>query len=95
MSWWFAAVTRGLAAVRRRRPAAIFSTYPIATAHLIALTLARLTRLPWIADFRDPMIDDDYPEVPAERIVRGWIERQTIARCARAVFTTPGARRGP
>ncbi|WP_276678948.1 hypothetical protein [Nitrosomonas europaea] len=39
----------------------IWSTYPIATAHLIGLTLQRLTGIPWMADFRDPMVQPDYP----------------------------------
>src|SRR6185295_18814484 len=43
VSWWPAAVARGLSLIRRHRPKVIWSTYPIATAHLIGLTLHRLT----------------------------------------------------
>src|SRR5260221_627340 len=31
ITWWFGAVLRGLAMIRRHRPVAIWSTYPIAT----------------------------------------------------------------
>jgi hypothetical protein len=62
VSWWLGAVPKGLAMIRKYRPQAIWSTYPIATAHKIACTLQRLTGLPWIADFRDPMAQDGYPE---------------------------------
>lgn len=43
VSWWFGAVVSGLRLIRRYRPEIIWSTYPIATAHLIALCLHRIT----------------------------------------------------
>jgi hypothetical protein len=95
-SWWPGAVAAGLRLLRRHRPQVIWSTYPIATAHLVGLTLHRLTGIPWIADFRDPMTDTDpltgiaYPLDPAIRRVNGWIDRLTVRNCLRAVFTTPG-----
>jgi glycosyltransferase involved in cell wall biosynthesis len=90
-SWWLGAVPVGLRLLRRYRPAIIWSTYPIATAHLIGLTLHRLTGVPWIADFRDSMTEDDYPLEPTRRRVCRWLERLTVNHCTRAVFTTPGA----
>lgn len=90
-AWLLGAVPAGWRMVRRYRPQLIWSTYPIATAHLIALVLHRLTGLPWVADLRDPMTDDGYPSDPLTRRVSGWIEAQTIARCSAAVCTTPGA----
>jgi len=89
-SWLLGAVPAGLRLVRQYRPDAIWSTYPIATAHLIGLTLQRLTGLPWIADFRDSMTEEAYPGDPMTRQVFRWIERRTVKHCRRAVFTTPG-----
>ncbi|GAB3433965.1 glycosyltransferase [Massilia solisilvae] len=89
--WWFAAVPAGLAMIRRHRPQVIWSTFPIATAHLIGLSLHRLTGLPWIADFRDPMLQSAYPSYALQRKAYAWIERQTIRRCHKAVFTTHSA----
>ena len=91
VSWWLGAVPAGLRLVRRQRPAVLWSTYPIATAHLIALTLQRLTGLPWVADMRDPMYDDGYPSGRLPRTVAAWIERKVVAHCSRLVCTTPGA----
>lgn len=93
VSWLLGAVPAGLRLVRVHRPAAIWSTYPIATAHLAGLALRKLTGLPWIADLRDPMTDDAYPPDPLTRRVYRWIERQTVEQCAVAVCTTPGALR--
>lgn len=91
VSWLLGAVPAGLRLVRVHRPAAIWSTYPIATAHLAGLALRKLTGLPWIADLRDPMTDDGYPPDPLTRRVYRWIERKTVEHCAVAVCTTPGA----
>lgn len=93
ISWWLGGVPAGLRLIRRHRPAVIWSTYPIATAHLIALTLHQLTSIPWVADFRDPMIDGDYPSHHRTRRIHRWIEDFAAARAARVVFTTPSARR--
>ncbi len=91
MSWRFAAVRCGLAMVRRYRPDVIWSTYPIATAHTIGSELARRTGLPWIADFRDPMAQDGYPEDAATWRSFEAIERDAVANAASCTFTTPGA----
>ncbi|MHB0989859.1 MAG: glycosyltransferase [Burkholderiales bacterium] len=92
-SWWLGAVPAGLRIIRKYRPDVIWSTYPIATAHLIGLTLNRLTGIPWVADFRDPMADEDVPMKGIQRRIHEWIERNTIKYCTHAVVTTPGALR--
>ena len=92
ISWYLSAVPAGLAMIRKYRPDVIWSTFPIPTAHLIGLTLHRLSGLPWVADIRDPMLQASFPSTKLQRSVYGWIERKTITACAKAVFTTPGAR---
>lgn len=93
VSWWFGAMPAGLSMIRRYKPQVLWSTFPVATAHLIALGLHRLTGLPWIADFRDPMLQPSHPTSKRLRAIYGWIERQTITRCRFAVFTTHSALR--
>ena len=90
ITWWLGAVPTGLRLIRTHRPAVIWSTYPIPTAHLIALTLHRLTGAPWVADFRDPMMDVD--DV-SERRRHAWVERLVVRHATRLVFTTESARR--
>jgi glycosyltransferase involved in cell wall biosynthesis len=91
VSWRWSAVSAGLRLIRRYRPQVIWSTYPIATAHLIASELNRRTGLPWVADFRDPMAQDGYPA--DHKTWRSFkdIEERAAARAARLVFVTPGA----
>lgn len=90
-SWLIGALPAGLWLLRRHRPRVIWSTSPIPTAHLIGYVLHRLSGLPWIADLRDPLTDDEYPEHPLTRRCCLWIERLTLRRCTLAVCTTPGA----
>lgn len=91
ITWAFGAIPAGLRLVRRHRPQAIWSTYPIATAHLIGGWLARLSGIPWIADFRDPMAQDGYPPDPATWRAFERIERNAVAHAAASVFVTRGA----
>ncbi|MEW6318673.1 MAG: glycosyltransferase, partial [Pseudomonadota bacterium] len=91
ISWWGHGVLAGLKLIRRHKPSVLWSTFPIATAHLIALTLHRLTGLPWIADFRDPMLQPAHPASQRQRRIYGWLEKQTLQRCRFAVFTTENA----
>jgi glycosyltransferase involved in cell wall biosynthesis len=91
VSWRFDAVRQGMQMIREFSPQVIWSTYPIATAHIIGAELQRKSGLPWVADFRDPMAQDGYP---ADK--RTWqsyklIEERALQRAALSVFTTPSA----
>lgn len=90
-TWWLGAVPKGLRLIKRLRPAAIWSTFPIPTAHRIGLSLRRLSGLPWVADFRDVMTEEGYPTSPRMRSAWRSLESRVVRDCTRAVFTTPGA----
>lgn len=92
-SWLLGAVPTGLKLIRETRPEAIWSTYPIPTAHLIGYWLSRLSGLPWVADFRDPMAHDGYPADPVLWESFAAVERKVFAQATRFTFTTPGAAR--
>ncbi|NII11159.1 glycosyltransferase family 4 protein [Oleiagrimonas sp. C23AA] len=92
-SWWPAAVWSGLRLIRRHRPQAIWSTFPIMTSHCVAYALHRLSGLPWVADFRDPVSSSTAGKhAQAVRSQERW-ERRVLGHAARSVFTTPGAMR--
>lgn len=93
VSWMLGAVPKALNVVRQERPQALWSTYPIASAHLVAGWVHRLTGLPWVADFRDPMAQEGYPADPATWRAFHRIESNAVAQAAYTVFTTPGAAR--
>jgi glycosyltransferase involved in cell wall biosynthesis len=84
-------VAKALKIIRSHRVDAVWSTFPIATAHAIALAVSQRTRLPWIAEFRDPMWQGDYP--PEARVNRAWLqlENEIFAQAQHVVVTTPSA----
>ncbi|MCP5209250.1 MAG: glycosyltransferase [Hahellaceae bacterium] len=98
ITWLFGAVPSGVKLVKAYKPKCIWSTYPIATAHLIGYCLKKLTKLPWVADFRDPMVEQNpltkewTPKDRAVRRSRLWIERKTIENASRVIFCTEGAK---
>jgi glycosyltransferase involved in cell wall biosynthesis len=93
MTWKFGAIPAGMRLIRRHQPRAIWSTYPIATAHVVAEELSRRSGLPWIADFRDPMAQPGYPADPQTWESFDRIERRAVDQARFSVFTTPGAAR--
>lgn len=90
-TWRYSAGRAALRLVARNRVDAIWSTFPVATAHAIGLDVARRTGLPWIADFRDPMWQGDYP--PDPRANRAWkrLESEVVTRASGTVLVSPGA----
>jgi len=58
ITWAPAAIIKGLRLLRGEPVDLIYSTSPPASGHLIALMLAQLTGLPWVADFRDSWVYD-------------------------------------
>ncbi len=87
VSWWPFAVRLGSKLIRRYRPDAIWSTFPINTANLVAMSLAKRHSIPWIADLRDPISLDGYPpEKNRHRIVTHF-ERKAMERADHVVFT--------
>jgi hypothetical protein len=92
-TWRFGAIAAGLRLIRRHQPDALWSTFPIATAHLIGGSLRRYSTLPWVADFRDPMVQDDYPPDPKTRDCWQAIEVEAVRRASACVFCTAGAAR--
>ncbi|MES1936612.1 glycosyltransferase [Salinisphaera hydrothermalis] len=89
-AWLPGAIASGLAAIRRHDIQVIWSTYPIATSHLVAAVLARLSGRPWVAEFRDPMMLDG---APAQRRVLAAIERRVMRQADHLIFATDGSAR--
>lgn len=91
MTWQFDAVRLGMNLIRAYRPQVIWSTYPIATAHLIGAKLQARSGLPWIADFRDPMAQEGYPSDPLVWESFHRIETRAFEQARICAFTTPSA----
>ncbi len=90
-SWHIDGVRRGMAMIRKNNYQVIWSTYPIATAHRIGMTLAAKSGLPWIADCRDSMSEEGYPREAAVFDSVRALEQKIVRAATMVTFTAPGA----
>lgn len=90
VGWVAPAVVKGLLAIWRQKPAAIYSSAPPWSGQLAAYLLARLSGLPWIADFRDPWARAPWRESQSARARRTAVilERRVIGRADAVMFAT-------
>jgi len=90
VSWLPSGASYAIRAVRRGQVDALLSTSPVPTAHLIGLVTKRITKVPWVADFRDPWVETEGSEVHGRlRLsVELWLERQVVRHADRILVTT-------
>ncbi len=84
VAWVPGAVLRGRQLMREQRYDAIFSSSPHASGHIAAALLARGSGLPWLADYRDPWLNNEFRRPPSA--VHAWanatLERWALSRAA-------------
>jgi len=86
VGWYPSAVAAGRRLIREWRPDAIYASALPFTSHLVAARLARSSRVPWIAEFRDHFADNPYSNLPAWRDpIDRWIERRVVRSAAACV----------
>jgi len=97
IGWMPFAVRDGKKMLQEFPPDVIFSTAPPYTVHLIAARLARKAGCPWVADFRDPWVENyaynTCYRFPWVKGINGWMERRVLNRADRVVVATPGQQR--
>ena len=95
VGWFVPAVWAGLWQARQCRPDVLFGTGPAWTSLLIALTLSRLLRRPWVADFRDPWSANEFRKCPypAHRKFNDWLESLAVRGATGITCATDGIRR--
>lgn len=87
VSWCLGAVPAGLFETWKSKIDVILTTFPISTAVLVGYWLHSMTGIPWVADFRDSMTEDDYPRDPQTRRVVRWLEKKAVRHASRLIFT--------
>jgi glycosyltransferase involved in cell wall biosynthesis len=99
VGWLPFAVRAGIRAVRTRSLDAVYSTSPPVTAHLVAGIVARVGRVPWVAEFRDPWLGNPITEALGgprpwlHRRLQVRIERWIVRSADRLVFVSPSTAR--
>ena len=85
------------AAIRNRsfHPDLIYSTAPAFSIHLAGLVLERVFRVPWIAEFRDPWVENASPRPASDSGVSArldrWLEARVVSRASGIVSVTAAA----
>jgi len=76
--------------IKTHQPDLIYSTSAPFSAHIIAERLARQTGLPWVADFRDPYVGDQWSAriSPLHGYGRRWLEKKWVQRAQRVIVTS-------
>lgn len=80
VGWYRPALRAARAAAAQTPFDAVLSTSPPQTAHLVARTLCREKKLPWIADLRDPWTDNRFADQQANGSWMGALRRQANQR---------------
>src|SRR6267142_4219777 len=91
IGWYRPAVNAGRGLIENWRPDVILSSAFPATAHLVGHTIAKSTRIPWVAEYRDPWTDNRSRRRagPLHRLER-WLEDRTL-KTASAIVTVSDA----
>jgi len=80
--WFPFALLEAIKAIKKYKISIIYSTSPYMTAHLIAGLAKKITKLPWVADFRDPWRANPFRHIPYQTldhwdsILEAWVVRQ-------------------
>lgn len=93
ITWCIGALPRGVLEIYKKKINVIFSTHPIGSAVLIGYLLHRITGVPWVADFRDPMTEADYPADARIRRLLRWLEKKVVRHATLLIFTTQSTMR--
>jgi len=91
-SWFPLAIVRGWFLCRNYRPEAIYATGGPPSAHLVAACISRWCGIPWIAEFQDPLVHNDWQRSGRALRVFIWLERFICRRASAVVFLTDAAR---
>lgn len=89
IGWYRNAVKAGLDCIHKEKPDLIFSTAPPYTTHLVAKKLKQISGLPWVADFRDPWLENLLYNKPYRlmhaRYLNKLLERSVMNKADRVV----------
>lgn len=90
-SWIPFGVARGVKVVHSEKIHALYSTSPVPSAHLIASAIKAVTGLPWVADFRDPWVEEGIHPLPGtwRYTIESFLEQKVMRRADLVLVTTP------
>jgi glycosyltransferase involved in cell wall biosynthesis len=96
IAWIGAAVRASLDIRRKHHPRLLYSTSPPHSTQLIGLMLKKITRLPWVIDFRDPWARTAWGESaenPWGRRMNSLLERMCVFNADAVILNTDAMKR--
>ncbi len=85
IGWRGAAAREGIQLHRRKNFDVMLSTSPPPTTSLVALKIARKTKVPWVADFRDPWTQiyyyEAFPQGKLAAKLNARLEKKVVRQC--------------
>jgi len=88
--WLPFGLLKAIKAIKKYKISLIYSTSPYMTAHLIAGLTKKITRIPWVADFRDPWRANPFRNIPY-KILNHWdsiLETWTVKQADHIICVT-------
>jgi glycosyltransferase involved in cell wall biosynthesis len=78
--WVIFASLRGIRNMARKQVDLIYTSSPPHSEHLVGLLLAKMFRKPWVADFRDPMLDSSgyHPATRIRKVIDKKLESLVV-----------------
>lgn len=94
ITWYPYAVREGKKVLRKEKIDIVFSTCPPFTPHLIAGRLASIAGIPWVADYRDPVVPGRHGVgVIGQQWAIEKTDAYTVRNAASVLFTTDESKR--
>ena len=87
-SWFPLPSLCGQILCKRYRPSCIYSTGGPVSGHIAAAIIARRVGIPWIAEFQDPLVHDDWQRSNMALKFSLWAERFICSRARAVIFLT-------
>jgi glycosyltransferase involved in cell wall biosynthesis len=93
ITWVPGAFWKSLATIRRENISVIYSSSPPNSGNVLGLLLKRVTKLPWVADFRDPWTEgirrkQAYEQSGFRRRIECGLERRVLEAADHVIVTT-------
>jgi hypothetical protein len=92
VSWFLCAAIKGISLSREYRPEVVYSTGGTSSAHLAGFLVSKYASVPWIAEFQDPLVHDDWLGSKREYLYASWLEKLVCKNASAVIFLTEAAK---
>ncbi len=94
IGWLPFAVAKGIRIAKTEDVSAIYSSSPPVTGHLVAYLIKVFTRVPWVADFRDPWTENPFldSKTSLRKRAEGFLERKVVGKADNIILNTEVSR---